>query len=175
MRYQPVGRPVAVSESPTSRTFSPDTFRAPRSTLCIRMIDRLASLHFSRRRLRRAVGFVLLAVFMRQSTALGWTPSCHEAVGVAAATSMDSMAGMTHDQHDAGGGARPAPVPERKSDCDHTVPTAACGFGIGCVVAVPGTALIAAAPRAALRIDFPAPGSAPRALEFAPDTPPPRS
>ena len=124
------------------------------------------------------VGLVLLALFARQTVAFGWTVCIDAGAPRASAsmTDMPGMPGMDHERHGTGDGRRPAPLPDRNSGCDHSIPAGDCGFGSGCVVAVPGSAVVVTeaitVPTEAVR--FPGP-TRPLSLEFTPDTPPPRS
>jgi hypothetical protein len=127
---------------------------------------------FSRHAFRRVVAAVVLALFARQSTAHAWT-HCN---GLVADRASSAMAPMPHQQRDAGHSGMPdSPAPKQGSNCDHTMPADGCGIGSGCVVAVLGTALVVAAPRAVPVREFLVPAEAPVSLEFAPDVPPPRT
>ena len=140
---------------------------------------RFARPRVSRHARHRVMGLVLLALFARQPMALGGN-ACSEAGSTpvlahgGGTDDMTGMTGMTHGHDDAGGDTPPAP--DRDSGCDHSIPAGDCGVGIGCVVAMLGTAVVITVtrttPTAAVRLPTPV---RPCSLEFAPDPPPPRA
>lgn len=141
------------------------------------MIKRSGKHCASRHRLRRVVALVLFAVFANRTLGDAWV-RC-DLGDVSPATS--PMTEMSHDHHAAESPRAPAaphaadPPAPQGSPCGHPVSAGDCGLGTGCIAAVYGTVIVIATLDPGLQGDYAALANGPRALEFAPDTPPPRA
>ena len=127
---------------------------------------------------KRMAGTALLALVAIQPAA--FTPARCDTrdAGITspASPSMADMPGMDHSRPDREPQSDPgAPAPAHGSGCDHSLPATGCAIGIGCVPAVAAPAIVVPPAVVASSAPYAAPTAAVPHVEYAPDTPPPRS